>query len=174
MSLSNEKQISGSLSSSCSDEFEEVPLRSQRHSSNASTSSFDQVDTTWKKKSSKKKLKVPWNVLENSDVPNEPIALPYYVRNAIRHVFSLLDSKDKGNGLIAKTRLQVISATICLTYNIAHVADELVGFNGDKTVLTFEELISYLETAVFIKGEYHHVLFAYLSRIKFQTLDAKG
>lgn len=86
-----------------------------------------------------------------------PVKLETEVKNSIRHTFEALQNSNGRNSLageVAKSKLQVLCATISRDLGIAYSADDLnLNFKEDKKSLSCAEFVEYLEEHLLPKGE---------------------
>lgn len=98
--------------------------------------------------------KEPNNVEEEKP---RPIKLETEVKNSIRHTFEALQNSNGRNSLageVAKSKLQVLCATISRDLGVPYSADDLnLKFKDLKKSLSCGEFVEYLEEHLLPKGE---------------------
>jgi len=91
--------------------------------------------------------------MEESDgeKENQPsIKLESDVLNSIRHTFQTLDEANSGK--VAKSKLQVLCASICRDIGVTFDTQHLADFKSASTTITFQDFIQYLEDHLLVKG----------------------
>jgi hypothetical protein len=86
------------------------------------------------------------------------VKLETEVKNSIRHTYEALQDSNGRNSLaageVAKSKLQVLCATISRDIGIPYSADDLnLNFKEEKKSLSCAEFVEYLEEVLLPKGE---------------------
>ena len=80
-----------------------------------------------------------------------PVKLESEQINSIRAVFETLD--DSRSGQVAKSRLQVLCASLCRDCDVPFSSENLVEYKGGQTSLTCRDFLDYLQEDLLPKGE---------------------
>ena len=80
-----------------------------------------------------------------------PVKLESEQINSIRAVFETLD--DSHSGQVAKSRLQVLCASLCRDCDVPFSSENLVEYKGGQTSLTCRDFLDYLQEDLLPKGE---------------------
>ncbi|XP_048582989.1 switch-associated protein 70 [Nematostella vectensis] len=93
---------------------------------------------------------------ENSpeDAQDGRFTLRTEVKNCIRHVYEALADANGADetGKVAKSKLQLLCATISRDTSIPYLADDLTNFKENETSLLYTEFIEYLEERLLVKA----------------------
>lgn len=82
---------------------------------------------------------------------NQPsVKLESDVLNSIRHTFQTLDETNSGK--VAKSKLQVLCASICRDIGVTFDTQHLTDFKSSSTTITFQDFIQYLQDRLLVKG----------------------
>lgn len=73
------------------------------------------------------------------------------VLNSIRHTFQTLDETNSGK--VAKSKLQVLCASICRDIAVTFDTQHLVDFKSSSTTITFQDFIQYLQDHLLVKAQ---------------------
>ena len=85
-----------------------------------------------------------------------PIKLETEVKNSIRHTFEALQLRNGQNaseGEVAKSKLQVLCATISRDIGIPYSSEDFDNFKQEKKSLSCGEFVDYLEDELLPKGK---------------------
>lgn len=91
--------------------------------------------------------------MEEGDGENEnrpSVKLESDVLNSIRHTFQTLDETNAGK--VAKSKLQVLCASICRDIGVTFDTQHLADFKSTSTTISFQDFIQYLQDHLFVKG----------------------
>lgn len=80
-----------------------------------------------------------------------PVKLESAVLNSIRHSFQSLD--ETSSGKVAKSKLQVLCASICRDIGVTFDTQHLTDFKSPSTTITFQDFIQYLQDDLLSKGK---------------------
>ena len=87
---------------------------------------------------------------ENSKEKQSSVKLESDVLNSIRHTFQTLDETNSGK--VAKSKLQVLCASICRDIGVTFDTQHLTDFKSTSTTITFQDFVKYLQGHLLVKG----------------------
>ena len=80
-----------------------------------------------------------------------PVKLEYEQVNGIRHAVETLDEGKVGQ--VAKSKLQVMCASICRDLGVSYSAEDLTSFRDETTSLSCRDFVEYLQEELLPKGK---------------------
>ena len=99
---------------------------------------------------SKPTFTVKLNMAEGSE-PRGPVRLETEQLNSIKAAFQSLDESNTGQ--VAKSRLQVLCASLCRDCEIAYTTDDLDAYKPGQKTMGSGDLVDYLQEELLPKGE---------------------
>ena len=81
-----------------------------------------------------------------------PVKLEYEQVNGMRHAVETLDEGKVGQ--VAKSKLQVMCASICRDLGVSYSAEDLTSFRDETTSLSCRDFVEYLQEELLPKGKF--------------------